>query len=74
MSSKRWTSPTFRSTDPQIIAMARSAEEFARRGGQAQKDGRVLGLRWVPTSKGLALGVSDCSGVSYAGPCRTARS
>ena len=54
--------PTFRSTDPQIIAMVRSGEELARRGGQAQKDGRVLGLRWVPTSKGLALGVSDCSG------------
>ena len=54
--------PTFRSTDPQIIALARSAEEFARRGGQAQKDGRVLGLRWVPTSKGLSLGVSDCGG------------
>ena len=54
--------PTFRSTDPQIIAMVRSGEELARRGGQAQKDGRVLGLRWVPTSKGLSLGVSDCSG------------
>ena len=53
--------PTLRTTDPQIIALARSAEEFARRGGQAQKDGRVLGLRWVPTSKGLSLGVSDCS-------------
>jgi len=54
--------PGFRSTDKQVIAMARSAEEFARRGGQAQKDGRVLGLRWVPTSKGLSVGLSDCSG------------
>jgi hypothetical protein len=54
--------PAFRSTDPQIIATARSSVEFARRGGQAQKDGRVLGLRWVPTSNGLSLGVSDCSG------------
>src|SRR6185295_9449657 len=54
--------PTFRSIDPQIIAVARSAEEFARRGGLPQKDGRVLGLRWVPTSKGLSLSVSDCSG------------
>jgi hypothetical protein len=54
--------PAFRSTDPQIITMARSAEEFARRGGRAEKDGRVLGLRWVPTSKGLSLGLSDCSG------------
>ena len=54
--------PAFRSTDPEIIAMVRSGEELARRGGQAQKDGSVLGLRWVPTSKGLALGVPDCSG------------
>ena len=54
--------PTFRSINPQIIAMARSAEEFARRGGHAQKDGRVLGVRWVPTSKGLSLSVSDCGG------------
>jgi mono/diheme cytochrome c family protein len=53
--------PAFRSTDQRIIAIARSSEEFARRGGQAQKDGRVLGLRWVPTSKGLALGAADCS-------------
>jgi Di-haem oxidoreductase, putative peroxidase len=53
--------PAFRSTDPQIIAIARSAEEYARRGGRAQSDGRAFGLRWVPTSKGLALGVSDCS-------------
>ena len=65
--------PAFRSTDPQLIAMARSLEEFAKRGGQAQKDGRVLGLRWVPTSKGLALGLSDCAAVTRAS-CPTARS
>jgi hypothetical protein len=54
--------PTFRSTDPDLIAIARSLEAFTERGGRPQKDGRVLGLRWVPTSTGLALGVSDCSG------------
>jgi mono/diheme cytochrome c family protein len=53
--------PAFRSTDPQLIAIARSAEEFTKRGGHAQKDGRVFGLRWVPISNGLALSVSDCS-------------
>ena len=53
--------PAFRSTDPQLIAIARSAEEYARRGGRAQPDGRAFGLRWVPTSKGLAISVSDCS-------------
>ena len=53
--------PAFRSDDPAVIAMARSAAEFAQRGGRAQKDGVVLGLRWVPTSEGVALSVSDCS-------------
>jgi hypothetical protein len=54
--------PAFRSTDPALIAIARSADEFTKRGGHPQKDGRALGLRWVPTSKGLALGISDCGG------------
>jgi hypothetical protein len=53
--------PVFRSTDPAIIALVRSAAEFSARGGRSQKDGVVLGLRWVPTSKGVALSVSDCS-------------
>jgi mono/diheme cytochrome c family protein len=52
----------FRSTDPSLLAAARSIEEVKNRGGHPQKDGRILGLRWVPTSKGLALGVSDCAG------------
>ena len=53
--------PVFRSTDPQMIAIARSADELMRRGARAQQDGRIFGLRWIPTSKGLALGVADCS-------------
>jgi hypothetical protein len=54
--------PSFRTTDPQLIAIARSLAAFAKRGGHAQKNGTVFGLRWVPTAKGVALGVSDCSG------------
>jgi hypothetical protein len=54
--------PMFRTTDPRIIATVRSVDEFSQRGGRPEKDGRVLGLRWVPTSQGLSLGVSDCSG------------
>jgi len=52
--------PAFRSTDPQLIAVARSADAYAKLGGHAQNDGTVFGLRWVPTGQGLALGVSDC--------------
>lgn len=54
--------PAFRTTDPALIAVARSADEFTKRGGHAQKDGRVFGVRWVPTSTGLALGIQDCAG------------
>jgi hypothetical protein len=53
--------PFFRSTDPQMIAIARSADALGRRRVRAQKDGRLFGVRWIPTSKGLALSVSDCS-------------
>jgi hypothetical protein len=53
--------PSFRSTDPKLIASVRSAEEFTKVGGHAQKDGRVHSLRWVPTSKGLALSIADCA-------------
>jgi mono/diheme cytochrome c family protein len=53
--------PGFRSTDPKLIAVARSLEEYKKLGGHPQKDGQVAGLRWVPTSKGLALSITDCA-------------
>jgi hypothetical protein len=53
--------PAFRSTDPRLIAVVRSAEAFARSGGRARPDGTVFALRWAPTSKGLALTLGDCS-------------
>jgi mono/diheme cytochrome c family protein len=53
--------PGFRSTDPALIAIARSLDEFSKRGGHAQKDGTVVSLRWVPTAKGLALSIPDCA-------------
>jgi hypothetical protein len=54
--------PAFRSTDPALIAIVRSAEEYKKRGGHPQKDGIAFGVRWVPTSKGLALSILDCAG------------
>jgi mono/diheme cytochrome c family protein len=53
--------PGFRSLDPDLVAVARSLEELSKRGGHPQKDGQVFGLRWVPTSKGLALSITDCA-------------
>jgi mono/diheme cytochrome c family protein len=52
----------FRSYDPEIIRKARSPEEMKKAGARPVRDGRVLGLRWVPTAKGLALSVSECAG------------
>jgi hypothetical protein len=57
--------PLFRSNDPAVIALARDAAEFTARGGRAEKDGIVFGLRWVPTTKGVALSFADC------GSCHT---
>ena len=54
--------PGFRTTDPKFIAKIRSAEEYTRLGGHPQKDGTIYGWRWVPTSTGLALSISECSG------------
>jgi hypothetical protein len=54
--------PAFRTKDPKVIAKIRSAEEYKKLGGHAQKDGTVFGWRWVPTSTGLVLSVSECSG------------
>ena len=53
--------PVFRSTDAKLIATVRSKEEFEKMGGHPQPDGTVHLLRWVPTSKGLALGINDCA-------------
>jgi hypothetical protein len=53
--------PYLRNYDPKVIALVRSAEECRKVGGHAQKDGTILGLRWVPTSAGLALSQQDCA-------------
>ena len=58
----RGTYLPFRSYDPAIIATVRSPEAFRQAGGRAQADGTVSGMRWVPTSKGVALSILDCSG------------
>ena len=54
--------PPFRSYDPAIIATVRSPEAFRNAGGRALADGTVIGLRWVPTSKGVALSILDWGG------------
>jgi mono/diheme cytochrome c family protein len=53
--------PYLRNYDPKVIQLLRSADECRKLGGHAQKDGTMLGYRWVPTSKGLALSQQDCA-------------
>src|SRR5260370_29111520 len=53
--------PYLRNYDPKLIEIVRSADGLKKLGGHAQKDGTLLGLRWVPTSRGLALGQQDCA-------------
>ena len=54
--------PGFRTNNAKFLATIRSAEAFSKLGGHAQKDGTVLGWRWVPTSSGLTLSIQECSG------------
>jgi mono/diheme cytochrome c family protein len=51
-----------RSYDRDLIDIVRSADALSRAGGRPQADGTVAGLRWVPTSEGLALSVEECGG------------
>jgi hypothetical protein len=53
--------PYLRNYDPKLIELVRSAVACAKLGGHAQKDGTMLGLRWVPTITGLALSQQDCA-------------
>jgi|KBSSwiStaDraftv2_1062776.scaffolds.fasta_scaffold88829_2 mono/diheme cytochrome c family protein len=54
--------PGFRVFDPKIIAAVRLAESFTGSNVSIREDGTFPDLRWVPTSKGLALGLINCAG------------
>jgi hypothetical protein len=50
----------FRTFDPKAIALARTVDVFARRSVKPPSDGTLDDLRWVPTSKGVALSLVNC--------------
>lgn len=54
--------PAFRVYGPQLLALARSPQAYANSPMKPRADGTIPGLRWVPTPKGLALGISNCAG------------
>jgi hypothetical protein len=49
--------PAFRVFDPKLIAAVRTPEAFARDDVKPRPDGTLPDLRWVPTSRGLALSI-----------------
>jgi mono/diheme cytochrome c family protein len=57
--------PAFRVLDADVIAAVRTPQAFARSGVKPRADGTLPDLRWVPTPKGLALGLGNCA------PCHT---
>ena len=58
---EEWDVPGLRVFDPQALAAARRADTFARARVRARPDGTLPDLRWVPTEKGMALGLSNCA-------------
>ena len=48
--------------DPKVVAAARSRETFDQVHAEPLPDGTIYGLRWVPTSKGVALSLTNCAG------------
>jgi len=51
-----------RTSDPTLIAAARLRETYDAVGARPLADGTVYGLRWAPTTRGLALTLPNCSG------------
>jgi hypothetical protein len=58
---EEWDVPGLRVYDPQALAAARRADTFARARVRARPDGTLPDLRWVPTDKGMALGLLNCA-------------
>jgi hypothetical protein len=47
--------------DPKLIESARRAETFRESGTEPLPDGTLYFLRWVPTNRGVALSLGNCS-------------
>ena len=51
----------FRVFNPDVIARVRSANGFAGSPVQPNPDGTLPDLRWIPTSKGVGIGLANCA-------------
>jgi mono/diheme cytochrome c family protein len=59
--------PAIRTLDPALNAAARDVATFANSRVTPRPDGTLPDVRWIPTAKGVALGISNCAG------CHTTR-
>jgi hypothetical protein len=55
----------FRVLDPKVVSLARTPQGFEKSRVQPRADGTLSDLRWIPTSRGVALGLLNC------GACHT---
>jgi mono/diheme cytochrome c family protein len=53
--------PAFRISNPKAIAAARNPSTFARSSVKARADGTLPDLRWIPTERGVTLGLVNCA-------------
>jgi mono/diheme cytochrome c family protein len=51
-----------RTLDPKSIEAARTRETYEQNHTLPLADGTIYGLRWVPTSRGVTLSVTNCAG------------
>jgi len=54
--------PNMRKWDPKLIGVMRSAEIQQQAKTPMAPDGTLFGVRWIPTAKGVALGLTNCGG------------
>jgi mono/diheme cytochrome c family protein len=54
--------PSMRKWDPKLIESLRSAEVHQRLKTAMAPDGTLFAVRWIPTSQGVAIGLTNCGG------------
>jgi mono/diheme cytochrome c family protein len=54
--------PNMRKWDPKLIEELRSAEVHQQMKTPMAPDGTLFAVRWIPTTKGLAVGLTNCGG------------
>ena len=54
--------PNMRKLDPKLIEAMRSAAAHQQMKSPMAPDGTLFAVRWIPTTKGVAIGLTNCGG------------